>query len=77
MMALAMWTTWKCAVVNVPFGGEGRRHRLLLREWRQNEQHYYWDEHEVKTWFEQVMTRSSREVLSLHLDRNPRARGSP
>lgn len=38
-------------------------------EWCQNEQHYYWDEHEVENRLERVMSRSFREVLSLHLDR--------
>lgn len=38
-------------------------------EWCQNEQHYYWDEHEVENRLERVMSHSFREVLSLHLDR--------
>jgi len=38
-------------------------------EWCQNEQHYYWDEHEVETRLERIMTRSFHEVLSLALDR--------
>ncbi len=38
-------------------------------EWCQNEQHYYWDEHEVENRLERVMSQSFREVLSLHLDR--------
>lgn len=38
-------------------------------EWCQNEQHYYWDVHEVETKLERVMTRSFHEVLDLSLDR--------
>ncbi|MCZ2157501.1 MAG: Glu/Leu/Phe/Val dehydrogenase [Bryobacterales bacterium] len=38
-------------------------------EWCQNEQHYYWDEYEIENRLERVMSRSFREVLSIHLDR--------
>jgi len=38
-------------------------------EWCQNEQHYYWDLHEVENRLERVMRKSFNEVLELHTDR--------
>lgn len=38
-------------------------------EWCQNEQHYYWDLHEVEQRLERVMQKSFNEVLSFHTDR--------
>ncbi|MFB3829175.1 MAG: Glu/Leu/Phe/Val dehydrogenase [Bryobacteraceae bacterium] len=38
-------------------------------EWCQNEQHYYWDIHEVEQRLERVMKNSFNEVLSFHIDR--------
>lgn len=38
-------------------------------EWCQNEQHYYWDQHEVENRLEVVMARAFREVLDLHIGR--------
>ncbi|MBK9166341.1 MAG: Glu/Leu/Phe/Val dehydrogenase [Bryobacterales bacterium] len=38
-------------------------------EWCQNEQHFYWDIHEVENRLERVMQRSFAEVLGIHTDR--------
>lgn len=38
-------------------------------EWRQNEQHFHWDLHEVEGRLEAVMARAFREVLDLHTGR--------
>jgi len=38
-------------------------------EWCQNEQHYYWDIHDVENRLERVMKNSFNEVLSFHIDR--------
>lgn len=38
-------------------------------EWCQNEQHYYWDLHEVEARLENVMNKAFHEVLNLHSDR--------
>ncbi|MFZ5927354.1 MAG: Glu/Leu/Phe/Val family dehydrogenase [Acidobacteriota bacterium] len=39
-------------------------------EWCQNEQHFYWDMHEVEAKLERIMMRSFHEVLSLAQHRN-------
>jgi glutamate dehydrogenase/leucine dehydrogenase len=38
-------------------------------EWCQNEQHLYWDLHEVESRLERVMAKAFREVLDLHTSR--------
>lgn len=38
-------------------------------EWCQNEQHYYWDLHEVENRLERVMNKAFKEVLDIHSDR--------
>lgn len=63
--ALAAWMSFKCAVVNIPYGGGKGAVKVNPKElskWVQNIQSLMWDEEEVNRALEKIMIRAFNEV---------------
>ena len=60
--ALAMWMTWKCALMGLPFGGAKGGVVVSYFEWVQGQQEYFWKEYEVNAKLNDIVVRAFEET---------------